>query len=57
MKRNETYRIVVMEVLPNEEVPEYLCLWDGGDEEDANSLTGYFLHRVSKHGLIYKEEN
>lgn len=47
----------MMDVLPNEDVPDYLCLWDGAEEEDKDNLIGYYLYRVSKHGLIYKEED
>jgi len=46
-----------MEALPDEELPEYLCLWDGDEEEDRSNLTGYFLYRVCGNGLIYMEED
>lgn len=47
----------MMDVLPDEEVADYLCLWDGAEEENKDNLIGYYLYKVSKHGLIYKEED
>jgi hypothetical protein len=55
-----------METVPDEEIPEYINLWDGPDLGSAASqegpsprgadLIGYYLYKVSDHGLIYKEE-
>jgi hypothetical protein len=58
MRKNDPLlRMVTMEALPDEELPEYLCLWDGDEEEDRSNLTGYFLYRVCGNGLIYMEED
>lgn len=48
-----------METVPDEEIPEYINLWDGPDLGSAgakDNLIGYYLYKVSDHGLIYKEE-
>tara|TARA_R110002073_G_scaffold26443_1_gene86666 strand:+ start:373 stop:543 length:171 start_codon:yes stop_codon:yes gene_type:complete len=55
--------------VPDEEIPEYINLWDGPDLGSAEAkgdlgasspgganLIGYYLYKVSDHGLIYKEE-
>ena len=49
--------MVTMETVPDEELPEYICLWDGDEEEDRNNLTGYFLYKVCGNGLVYMEED
>lgn len=49
-------KLVVMETVPDEEVPEFINLWDGPRTESKDSLIGYYLYKVSDHGLIYKEE-
>ena len=56
-KESQIIKMVTMELVPNEEVPEYLCLWDGIEEEDKNHLTGYNLDRICRHGLVYMEED
>jgi hypothetical protein len=57
IQKSNVHKIVMMDVLPDEEVADYLCLWDGAEEEDKDNLIGYYLYKVSKHGLIYKEED
>ena len=47
----------MMETTPDEEVADYLCLWEGEEEEDKDNLIGYYLYKVCRHGLIYKEED
>ena len=55
-KDNPILKMVTMEAVPDEELPEYICLWDGDEEEDRNNLTGYFLYKVCGNGLVYMEE-